>query len=107
MRKGILGIPLLLVLAVFAWASNDPWKDKPYQQWDPKDIQHVLSNSPWSKTVQVDAKWEPQGTQQAPQAAPPENVPTSGGSGGSMGRRADRRWEDDRTDSFYRGKRHP
>src|SRR5215469_3701776 len=86
MRKGILGIPLLLVLAAFAWASNDPWKDKPYQQWDQKDIQRVLSNSPWSKTVQVDAKWEPQGTQQAPQAVPPENVPTSGGSSGGTGR---------------------
>lgn len=81
MRKAIFGSFVVLAIVALAWASNDPWKDKPYQQWDEKDVQRVFSNSPWSKTVQVDAKWEQQETQDAPQVpSAPRN--TSAGAGG-------------------------
>ena len=95
MRKALIGSIAVLAVAAFALASSDPWKGKPYQQWDQKDIQKVLQNSPWSKTVTVDAKWEGSsgggGYGEAP-AAPsglPQGSsaggPGAGGSGGHPG----------------------
>jgi hypothetical protein len=46
-----------LVLATIVWASGEPWKSKPYQQWDAKDVRRVLDASPWARSVQVDAPW--------------------------------------------------
>ena len=89
MRTSILGTFVVLAAAALAWASSAPWKDKPYQQWDQKDVQRVLSDSPWSKTVQVDAKWQPQETQEGRQPVAPQNTSTGAGSSGSssgMGR---------------------
>jgi len=31
---------------------NDPWKDKDPQDWDLKDVQKILTDSPWSKQFQ-------------------------------------------------------
>jgi hypothetical protein len=39
------------------WAGGDPWKSKPYQQWDAKDVRKVLDASPWAHSVQVEAPW--------------------------------------------------
>jgi len=47
----------LLVLGT-AWASSDPWKAKPYQQWDANDIKRIFAESPWCKTVEIDATWK-------------------------------------------------
>lgn len=88
MRKTILGSFVVLAIAALAWASSDPWKDKPYQQWDERDVQRVLSNSPWSKTVQVSAKWQPQETEEGPQPTAPQNTSTGSGSSSGMGRPA-------------------
>ena len=39
MRKAILIGSAMVVLAAVVFAgNNDPWKSKPYQQWDDKDI---------------------------------------------------------------------
>jgi hypothetical protein len=89
MRKGIVGILAIAVAAVICWASGDPWKDKPYSQWDDKDIQRILTNSPWERNVTVAANWEPAlpsdngpGYSGAPQ---PSSTPApSGGGGGGM-----------------------
>ena len=51
-RKSILSAATLLIAASLIWASGDPWKTKPYQQWDAKDIQKIFNDSPWSKTLQ-------------------------------------------------------
>jgi hypothetical protein len=48
---------VLSVAAALAWASSDPWKSKPFQQWDEKDVRRILGDSPWSKTIQVPAGW--------------------------------------------------
>jgi hypothetical protein len=48
----------LLMLGALAWASSDPWKAKPYQQWDANDIKRIFADSPWCKTVQIDATWK-------------------------------------------------
>lgn len=87
MRKAMIGLSTLLAIGLLAWASNDPWKDKPYQQWDQKDVQRILSNSPWSKTVSVEAKGQTDQSQ-VPQSSPvPQTSPSasSGSSSGGMG----------------------
>jgi len=81
MRKAILGSVAVLAIAALALAS-DPWKAKPYQQWDEKDVQKILSDSPWSKMVQVEATWESSGS--TPRSGMPQgsSAGSSGGSGG-------------------------
>lgn len=58
MRKVILASFVLSVAAALAWAGGDPWKSKPFQQWDEKDVRKILGDSPWSKIVQVPAAWK-------------------------------------------------
>lgn len=58
MHKKILTGVAFLILAGLAWASNEPWKEKPYQQWDKADLAVVLNNSPWAKKVVVDVNWK-------------------------------------------------
>lgn len=60
--KFILPSLLLLVLGALAWASSDPWKAKPYQQWDANDIKRIFAESPWCKTVEIDATWKGAGS---------------------------------------------
>jgi hypothetical protein len=57
MRKAFLLAIGCMALAVAVWASGDPWKDKPYQQWDAKDLQKIFQDSPWAHVVRVDAPW--------------------------------------------------
>lgn len=45
-------IPLALALGL--WAA-DSWQNKPAAEWSDKDVQKVLTNSPWSKNVGVAA----------------------------------------------------
>jgi hypothetical protein len=52
-RKAILSAAAILVAASLIWAAGDPWKSKPYQQWDSKDIQKIFNDSPWSKVLQA------------------------------------------------------
>jgi hypothetical protein len=58
MRKAILIGSVMIVLAAVVFAGNDPWKAKPYQQWDEKDVRKILGDSPWSKVIQVEATWK-------------------------------------------------
>jgi|ERR1700728_30229 len=58
MRKAILvGFALIVLAAVVFAGNNDPWKAKPYQQWDDKDVRKILGDSPWARIIQVDATW--------------------------------------------------
>lgn len=56
-KKILIGIAFL-ILAGLAWASNEPWKTKPYQQWDKADLAIILNDSPWVKKVVVDVSWK-------------------------------------------------
>jgi hypothetical protein len=58
MRKVVFLSSAVLVVAALVFAGGDPWKSKPYQQWDAKDVQRVLEDSPWSKVIQVEATWK-------------------------------------------------
>jgi hypothetical protein len=57
LRKALLSGCIALLLAAIVWAGGDPWKSKPYQQWDAKDVRKVLDASPWARSVQVPAPW--------------------------------------------------
>ena len=90
MRKSILGILAVAILAAVCWAGGDPWKDKPYTQWDEKDIQRVMTSSPWMRMVGVTAGWKPAGydlpgDNPHPAQQQPQSSPTGGGMGGKPG----------------------
>jgi hypothetical protein len=61
----------LLAFALVASAAYEPWRSKPYQQWDQKDINKILTDSPWSKLVQVNAPWLSNQSQQPSVNNPP------------------------------------
>lgn len=53
-------IKLLLIILVFSsvtWAADAPWKGKPYDQWDDKDIQKVFTDSPWERMSTITRTW--------------------------------------------------
>ncbi len=45
-------VPFLLALGL--WAA-DSWQNKPVADWSDKDVQKVLTNSPWAKSISVTA----------------------------------------------------
>src|SRR5215468_7610499 len=47
----------LLVGATLLYAGDKPWKAKTYQQWDEKDLQAILSDSPWVRVTQIQRSW--------------------------------------------------
>ncbi len=57
LRRLVLTILVIGFATAMAWASGDPWKSKPFQQWDEKDVRKVLNDSPWAKLVSVPAPW--------------------------------------------------
>jgi hypothetical protein len=46
-------------LAALALAKDEPWKGKPYEQWDKKDLEHIFTDSPWSRITTVARSWLP------------------------------------------------
>lgn len=52
---------LVLVLSFAATVlADDPWKEKPYSEWNLKEISRILNDSPWAKTVRVVVTWSAQ-----------------------------------------------
>ncbi len=49
--KVILSGTLLVLLGSSVVWAGDPWKEKPWTEWTEKDVQKVLQDSPWCKTV--------------------------------------------------------
>jgi hypothetical protein len=48
----VIFFAMFVAIAVVARA-NDPWKDKDPQDWDEKDVQKILTDSPWSRQFQI------------------------------------------------------
>lgn len=70
-----LGLFLCLLLgATLLWAGDKPWKAKTYQQWDEKDIQNILTNSPWARSTPIQRTWLPV----AEKDVPPEQQVSGG-----------------------------
>src|SRR5207249_876527 len=55
-----------LMVASPVLASDPPWKGKPYQQWDDKDIQRVFSDSPWARKTTITRTWSAVSQKDAP-----------------------------------------
>jgi hypothetical protein len=95
LRKVFFSGCVVLLLAALVWAGGDPWKSKPYQQWDAKDVRKVLDASPWVRSVQVDAPWisvgnagdaDSSGTPSQPGSMRPGQAPQPGANGaGGLG----------------------
>jgi len=83
-RKIMYSAATILVAASLIWAANDPWKSKPYDQWDDKDIQRIFNDSPWSKIVQIANSSPSDSGMPAEPSSAPSGQPSRGmgGSGG-------------------------
>lgn len=84
MRRQVVLILAVAVLAANLFAGNDPWKDKPYKQWDAKDIQKIMTDSPWSHSVSVLATWK-QNLNSPAAPAPPAGAGGYDNPGGASG----------------------
>src|SRR5262245_58754686 len=58
-RSGLALLICLSFLAALALAKDEPWKGKPYEQWDQKDLERIFIDSPWSRTATVTRTWIP------------------------------------------------
>src|SRR5215475_4372483 len=58
--KGIIAfLSILLLLSSLALAKDEPWKGKPYNEWDRKDLERIFTDSPWSRVATVTRTWLP------------------------------------------------
>lgn len=62
MAKGSLSRHALLLcsvlMAAILWAGDKPW-NKPYASWNAKDVQEIMTNSPWVATTSMRRSWHP------------------------------------------------
>jgi hypothetical protein len=86
MSKKMAGLLAAVLFACVAVYAGDAWKDKDYQNWDQKDVDKILKDSPWTKSVQfggggagaMDAPL----TSTGPAAHTDQSVSGNGGGGG-------------------------
>ncbi|HTS77075.1 MAG TPA: hypothetical protein VMG40_12770 [Bryobacteraceae bacterium] len=45
--------PFLAALFALTLFATDFWQSKPFTEWNPKEVQKILQNSPWSKSFSV------------------------------------------------------
>lgn len=63
-HSNTLSKPLALLLglllgATLLWAGDKPWKAKPYQQWNEKELEAILTDSPWVRVTPIQRSWRP------------------------------------------------
>jgi len=91
-RSKPLALLLALLLgATLLWAGDKPWNAKPYQQWNEKELQAILSDSPWVRVTLIRRSWRPGpersmapqkqsgGIRQTPAASSTTAAPVDGG----------------------------
>lgn len=44
---------LAAILLAFGLYAADPWQSKPFMEWSDKDVNKILTNSPWARAVSV------------------------------------------------------
>src|SRR6267154_5274261 len=57
--KSLSPLAMMLAVSTLAWGAGEPWKGKPYQQWDDKDLQRIFTDSPWSRVTTTTRTWLP------------------------------------------------
>lgn len=73
MKRSILPLAILLGLSAMVLFAADFWAEKDYAQWNEDEVDKMLRNSPWAKTVRVTMGGSGGG------------MPYSGGGGGGRG----------------------
>lgn len=58
-RRTLTFLVAVVMLAPLSWASEPPWKGKPYEQWTAQDAERVFTNSPWARTATITRTWRP------------------------------------------------
>jgi hypothetical protein len=59
LSKQLALILALLLEVTLVWAADKPWKTKPFQQWDEKELQTILTDSPWVRVTTIQRTWLP------------------------------------------------
>ncbi len=49
----------ILLAATLLWASDKVWLSKPYSQWTDKDVQIIMTQSPWVQSTTIRRSWVP------------------------------------------------
>jgi len=83
--KTIAGIPLSLAGLTLMALAGDFWDEKPFTAWSEKEARRVLSDSPWSKTVQVpltDGRTDLEKGKEPPRRIPPASPQPGAGTAG-------------------------
>jgi hypothetical protein len=86
LRQIFAAIAMLLCASLLS-ADNKPWKGKPYREWDAKDVELIMTESPWVEIVTIQRTWLPV----AEKDVPPEQQISGGvrsapsASGGTTG----------------------
>lgn len=57
MRRGLTFFIFTLAAISLAWAADAPWKGKPYDQWNDKDLERVFGDSPWARISTIVRTW--------------------------------------------------
>jgi hypothetical protein len=89
MSKRVILILAVAVVATSLIAGSDPWKDKPYKEWDAKDVEKIMLDSPWARPVIVSATWKPTSGSAITAVAGGSGSNPGGASGGSISKSAD------------------
>lgn len=81
MRLTLRCLICCLIAATICFASDPPWKGKPYDQWNDKDLQKIFSDSPWARMATITRTWNSAsgGSPNSTAASDPRR--TSGGGG--------------------------
>jgi hypothetical protein len=85
-----LALLLALLLGVtLVWAGDKPWKTKPFQQWDQKELQTILTDSPWVRVTTIHRSWLPVSEKDVPPepqiSGGVRQMPAGGGQVGQTG----------------------
>jgi hypothetical protein len=57
MKRALLFV--CLCFATLLFAADNPWKSKPYQNWNAKDLQAIMTDSPWVHVDLIRRSWVP------------------------------------------------
>ena len=82
-RMAILGIGLGSSLAAWGFAPGESWNDKQPSEWSEKDLQRLMTKSPWAKEATPEINFDGMGG--PGMAGPPMGGPGMGGPGGPGG----------------------
>jgi hypothetical protein len=90
MFKRAASIVAAVVLVAAAAYAGDPWKDKDFTNWDEKDVQKIMQESPWSHKIQygMNSGGRMEGNLTSNGDSSSHGDPNSGGTTATLGRQS-------------------